>query len=270
MESRISNGVIEHKHGEYDYWHPAVRMHSESAGLNIGVSVDGNQIAYAATSQEVLMVFDTVSLDEIPDDLIEGLMDMDPEVIFEIGRILNVAIDVVMRNGIVRYYLIWSNLGNVMISRSQVSYILDSELHHARVVYETGMCNAYMDRHNMSEIIRIMDICDGKAYYDLIDIPGDVGHIPVPILMREFDISWEILAKFERGDDRNDGTFACPMCGRGSYYTGLCQECEFTEANAAEVVEINEKTLVRRAEKDRIIYEATKSGGWTGFKYMVG
>ena len=134
------------------------------------------------------------------------------------------------------------------------------------------------------QALHVVLVWQGGSYFDLIRFPNG-GHIPPEILHEEYGVSWETIASISLGKPRDRETFACPICGRRSFYAGVCRCCDdpcdccSSECSAwiTDITDIARK--VERAESSRAtrkefehgaILRMIKSGNWKGCRYVRG
>jgi hypothetical protein len=143
----------------------------------------------------------------------------------------------------IEYLLIWED-GEVEIVKDGVKRIIASQVDRFyRISREYGV-ESIITSQKVDEVQSIEEIADyleleiGDSeslfddfyddYYDLIELPLGLGHIPVPIA-KEL-VGEEEVRKIPLSEKIRDETFfSCPECGEESFFSGLCSSCNSDE-----------------------------------------
>lgn len=289
IEERVRDGTTEHRHPERDYWHPADRAHNQC--VRPPAPPDPTQTMWEIVDDD--MVYDIIEAmryaspnadrENDPAGVTEEMFSA--EWCAAVSSVLALDVGILYHAGEVYRCKISSRYGDVSFYPGQrsVEFEKDTRVHKAKGIIESGAAKRYVAYPNMVEAMHILHVLTREGYYDLIELPQG-GHIPPAVLSAEYGVTWDIIATVPRGKPRDMGTFACPICGGRSYFTGPCNHCRGGDlrqgegdipANEAELQEkyIRYAKYVRDERKKLehgMINEIIESGDWSGCLYIRG
>lgn len=198
--------------------------------------------------------------------------------VMALSHIPNVRVSIEYGNGKMLSFSLSSNsnCGTIKVSDEYITFEKNSKIHKAMLLIESGEAAKYIRNPDLCNAMHILYVQAGGAYYDLITLPNG-GHIPPEILANEYGVSWDTLASIPLGLQRNDNTFACPICKEPSFFAGVCQECnsyideDYEDADliqcAIEAYDIHRKD--RKANEHELILRMVESGDWSDCRYMA-
>lgn len=267
-QTRTKDGVTEHRHAGYDYWHPVVRVHADShppiaakdAWMEGKTSWDMNaaeiydlicgmsgQTHYTDLFGDSIVLSPNRSVygDQVSvlDDLeifssawaaalasVKGIRTT--SVLFRAG-VRNRGTDITitsLEDDVIKIYTDPRAGG-----RFDVNFAAGPLIIEAKRIVERGGASTIVDAVH---ILRVSGPnMKEQRYYDLIRLPSG-GHIPVDILEEEYGVSWEAIVRIPLGKPRNTETFSCPICGERSYFAGVCGDCMPTIKNPCGTCEV--------------------------------
>jgi len=236
---RVKDGCTEHMHGEYDYWHPVSRIHSGnqiSTHRNIDTTrtvwdVDEDGVYDIIEAMKGLQTYyvdlygDHIALPAV--DALHELAEYDTlsgKWCVAVSEMFHLDVSMTIRAGQLSECKISSRIGEVTFHAGHADFEEGTELHDAKLLLETGLAAMYISYPDLADAMHILHISGGGSYYDLFRLLNG-GHVPSEILVRDYGVSWETLAKIPLGKPRDCETFTCPLCGERSFFAGVCQEC---------------------------------------------
>ena len=287
---RIKDGVTEHRHGEYDFWHPASRVHSTAALTRNRGTFDSTRDTWDVEDDDIweileaMMPLQTHFDDEFGNTQpietpLKHLLDMEPmtqEWAVAISNLPQIEAQITYTSGRIRKVRVSSYHNGVEFSHGRVCYDPDTPLLDAKLLIECGLAAKYIPQPNLSDALHLLHVVGDERYYDLVRLPSG-GHIPVEILEDEYEVSWETIAKIPIGEPRNGETFACPICGEGSFYSGVCRDCVasaggadgYDETLLRRIQEVQQDTCTRKEREHGEILRLIKSGAWKNCRYSA-
>lgn len=283
IETRIRDGVEEHRHDDRDYWHPAARIHNpkhwgipykidliyEVDDYDILDAISGNQTYYVNilgeykdlswTAQNAIK-FDTLSVDWA----------------IAISEIYNLETQITFRSGSVSSVRVSSDRNGVEFTHDRVYFDPNTDLHDAKILIETGLASKYIDFPSLEGAMHILHVSEGDRHYDLIKLPSG-GHIPVDILEENYGVSWETIAGILLGKPRDDMLFSCPICGSESYFSGACNRCRYETnedgtlvVSKEDIENVHQEWCARKEREHGEILHLIKSNDWSHCRYIRG
>jgi len=253
MDTRTKDGIEEHRHREYDFWHPSTRGHKMSGVHGFDVS----QTSWTVSDDEINEIVDALhkSFNTTWRKYTVGT----PEWIAAVA-VGEIQVDTTYRSGKVSSMRISSYRSGVSITSDHTArYDRNCPLHDAKQLLESGLAGMYHDNPSLIDAAHVLHVStspsDGDRHYDLIRLPNGM-HVPVDVLEAEYGVSWETIARIPLGEPRDDCTFSCPMCGDRSYYAGVCERCRDVAECAADM----QYTLDLKYEEE--IRRVTQSYDW--------
>lgn len=297
---RTYDGITEHKHGEYDYWHPKSRVHKPGTP-SIRKMADQNETAWYVNEDGIYDILEAMAGVQIAyTDLYGDLVDIPSEInkvyalpddvlaaewVQKVSEVQGLSTTVTYRSGKPSEISVDSWHGCVRFIHGKAYFESRSRLLAAKRLLESGTVAKYIAFPDLADAMHVLIVSDPEAgYYDLIKLPSG-GHVPTTLLKNEYGVSWMVLAKIPLGKPRDAKTFSCPVCGERSFYAGLCDECveEFDDFfwlratdEEKEGMEkkytaydeyIEAKDLRKEAEHGEIL-RLIKSGNWKQCRYM--
>lgn len=283
METRTKNDVKEHRHREFDYWHPAARVHTPHYAHVHGF--DPAQVIWAADQSGTADIVDAMHFKQMHFvNLFGEVRGIDTYARWrgtEPGTpawckdvsIGHVSVSLTYRAGKISAIALQDYRSAVKIMQGQAHYERNTPLHDAKLLIESGLAEAYIDNPHLVDAMHLLHVAGDDRYYDLITLPSG-GHVPIDILEEEYDVQWETLAMILLGKPRDNETFSCPICGQASYYTGICDECcedsEYDDELCQRIKHVNATKVSRKELEHGEILRLIKSGNWKACRYMRG
>lgn len=280
---RVKDGCTEHKHKTYDYWHPVARVHSENrvptrnidttrrmwdvdedGVYDIIEAVTGRQAGYTDLFGRYVKLPLVCEIVGLPGDVLSAEWCVSLSAKFDIEVMMSI------RSGHLGEVKISPmQLGDVRFCNGQAHFEEGSMIHDAKLLLEMGIVSMYVDNPDLADAMRILHISEGGSYCDLVRLMNG-GHIPPEILIREYGVSWETLAKIPLGKPRDSETFACPICGEPAFFAGVCRNCKENSDSeiSQQIADANETRTKRKEYEHGMILRMIKSGNWSKCRYM--
>ena len=302
---RYRDGVTEHKHTGFDYWHPKARVHTHT-GWSTNQSCDPTETEWNTNPADIADILIAMSgiqthYNDIfgiakqiadPVNCMTGTEEMTLEWAVAISKIRDVVVNIDMSNAIMRSVTVKNFEGDeVKFSNGRVYFTAGSRLHKAKLLLESGEAAKYVPYSTLADAAHLLYVLAGGAHFDLIYLPNG-GHIPPEILVNEYGVSWDDLAKIPLGIPQDGETFTCPICGDRSFYAGVCQRCSDPcegcrddcddcrgsySVDAHDIADLRESLAsvdgarTKRKEFEHgAILRMIKSGNWKKCRYMRG
>lgn len=283
---RIKDGVHEHHHETHPFWHPVSRMHNGKLSAPINPCKTTWKVGDIEDVTEMVEVMHDTQLYYV--DLCGASVDLpEHDALYatippgrptddgwarEVSKIKWMSATIQYRHGDVASTMLESRFGRVTFEGDYATFEEGSLLHDARLLIYLGLAEKYIPCPDLTDAMHILHVAGDESgegrYYDLIRLPSG-GHIPVGILESEYGVSWETLAKIPLGKPRDYETFTCPICGRRSYYSGICQECK-CDADDQTIDDADDRRVARKEAEHGEILRLIKSGNWSSCRYMRG
>lgn len=246
---RECDWVTEHKHTGFDYWHPVSRVHNGNL-IQTGRNIDTTRTAWDVNEDGVYDIIDALSgrqagyvdrygvTQELEQEYGTQIADLRDIELFSYEWANALAsvngihtTEMLCRSGVER------RPTDITVSNGSNEYGESVKIHtdprgHGwyEVTFEEctqiveAMRFAEEHRITLCDALHVLYVLAGGAHKDIVRLP-DGGHIPPEILVHEYGVSWETIAKIPLGKPRDGETFACPLCGARSFFAGICDEC---------------------------------------------